>query len=82
MSDSIITGLIAAAASVICQLIISHRGKKERSIKEAVKEQKLNDRLESIEKKLDVHNGYAEKLGGIQTSIAVIETEIKHLKAK
>jgi len=64
----------------LCQLIINKKNRSETLVENAKKEQKLNDRLEDIEHKLDVHNGYAEKLGDISKSIAVIETEIKNIK--
>ena len=90
MSDAIITALIMAAASVICQLLINANNRKKRSdeetekkkqyaVEEAVKAENLEHRLCAIEEKLDVHNGYAEKLGDIATSIAVIENDIKTL---
>lgn len=93
MSDAVITALIMAAASVICQFMISRSDRKKRSaedaekeskreIAEAVKEERLENRLKSIEKKLDIHNGYAEKLGNIEKSIAVIENDIKTLYKK
>lgn len=62
---------------------------KKRAIEETQKEERLTAELNSIKrnldennKKLDIHNGYAEKLGKIETSIAVIETEIKNLSEK
>lgn len=90
MSDAIITALIMAATSVICQFLINWNNRKKRTIEEAekskeqavaeaVKAEALENRLRAIEDKLDVHNGYAEKLGEIATSIAVIENDIKTL---
>lgn len=90
MSDAIITALIMAAASVICQFLINWNNRKKRTseeaekskeqaVAEAVKAEALENRLRAIEDKLDTHNGYAEKLGDIATSIAVIENDIKTL---
>ena len=79
MSDVVIAALIGAGASIIVELIASWRRGKKRAIEEAVKEAKLEARLTSIEHKLDIHNGYAEKLGGIQTDIAVIKAKIDML---
>ena len=49
----------------------------------------LQYRMEQVEKKLDTHNGYAqkfsestEKIAEIQKAIAVIETEIKYIREK
>ena len=79
MSDTVITALIMAVASVVCQLLINRSNRKQRVSDEKIKEARLEDRLKGIETKLDTHNGYAEKLGNIQTDIAVIKNDVKRL---
>ena len=39
----------------------------------------LEYRMASVERKLDEHNGYAEKLGLIQQDMAVVKTKIEFL---
>ena len=79
-----------ALMALIGQVIINRNNRKKRiaeneeerkkqAIEEALKEERLESRLENIEKKLDIHNGYAEKLSDIQTDIAVIKNDIKNL---
>lgn len=61
----------------------------DQALKEEREEQYKRDterRLANIENKLDIHNGYAEKLGSIQTdiadvnkNIAVMQNDIKNL---
>lgn len=93
MSDAVVTALIVAVSSIICQLLISRSDRKKRTledadkeknraVEEARKETMLENRLCSIERKLDIHNGYAEKLGDIQRDIAVIKNDIKTLYRK
>ena len=86
MSDAVITALIMAAASVICQLMINSSNRKKREIEDAVKDAQLQAKLAGIESRLDDHNHYASKLEDIgvslskmTTAVAVIESEIKHL---
>lgn len=79
MSDVVIAALIGAVASIIVNLISANSARKKRAVEEAVRETKLDNRLKSIEDKLDVHNGYAEKLGDIQIDMAVIKNDIKTL---
>lgn len=90
MSDSIITALIMAIASIVCQVLINRANRrkrveedaekeKARAVAQAVKDAKLENRLSDIEEKLDRHNGYAEKLSQIGTDIAVIKNDIKTL---
>ena len=69
MSEVIITAIIAGICSVLGQWLIS----REREIR-------LDERLKSVEKKLDEHNGYASKFETIQIDIAKISTEIKNIK--
>jgi len=80
MNDVVIAALIGAVASIIVQLISTRAQNKKRAIEEAVKEAELNSRLENIENKLDTHNGYAEKIGGMAIDIAVIKTKIDNLQ--
>lgn len=82
MSDVVLAALIGAAASIIVNLITLSNQRKKRAIEEAVRETNLESRLRSIERKLDIHNGYAEKLGGISTDIAVIKNDIQNLYHK
>lgn len=79
MSDVVIAALIGAVASIIVNLISANSARKKRAVEEAVRETNLENRLSSIERKLDIHNSYADKLGSISTDIAVIRNDIKNL---
>lgn len=76
MSDTVLAALIGAVSAIIVQLIGAWQQKKKRAIEDAIKEERLENRLKSIETKLDTHNGYAEKLGDIQKDIAEIKLDI------
>lgn len=80
MTEAIIAALIAAAASIFGSFLMYRKSSKDQIEKMARSEQRTLDRLEAIEKKLDIHNGYAEKFGDIQISIAEIRTELKSIK--
>jgi len=41
-----------------------------------------NQRLDSIEKKLDVHNGYAIKFGEVAVAMTSLQKDIEYLKNK
>lgn len=79
MSDVVIVAIITGLCSVIGQWLISHNANVKRREDEAVRDARLQDRLESVEKKLDEHNGYAAKFADIQTDIAVIRNDIRNL---
>lgn len=79
MSDAIIVALITGAFAVIGQWLISRQQTAKRRTDEAVRDALQEARLKAIEAKLDVHNGYAERFGEIQTDIAVIKNDVKTL---
>jgi hypothetical protein len=79
LSDVVIVALITGICSVIGQWLISRNQNEKRKIEDAVRDARLEDRLKSVEKKLDEHNGYAEKFTSISTDIAVIKNDIKTL---
>lgn len=71
MSEVIIVAIITGVCSVVGQWLIS----REREIR-------LDERLKSVEKKLDEHNGYAQKFEGIQIDIAKISTKLENMEGK
>ena len=82
MTESILVAIITALGAVFGQWMISSAAKKKQSIEDAKWEQQLKDRLDAIEHKLDIHNGYAEKLGEITVDIAVIKKQIEQIGGK
>lgn len=90
MSDAVITALIVSFTSIVCQILINKGNRtkqmkadiekeKERAAEQARKDEHLENRLTTIERKLDAHNGYADKITAIATDIAVIKNDIKTL---
>ena len=80
MTEAVIVALITAVGAVIGQWLISRRQNEDRKTADAVRDARIEDRMAAVEKKLDIHNGYAEKLGEIQQDIAVIRTEISMIQ--
>lgn len=76
----IVAPLITGVFAVIGQYIITNKKSKEQEIKDAVRDQKTDDRLERIEDKLDEHNGYAKRFEEIEKAIVKIETKISDNK--
>ena len=79
MSDAVLVAIITGVCAVIGQLFISRSQTAKRKIDDAVRDARLDDRLAGVEKRLDIHNSYAEKFAEIQTDIAVIKTDIRTL---
>ena len=88
---ALITGTFASIGQLM--LLRSDRKKrsdeatereKKRAVDEARKEEQLNARLNTIERtlednnhKLDIHNGYADKIGSMQQDIAYIKGKVE-----
>ena len=80
MSDAIIVALITAGASVICQFAIAKTQHEKDKTELAVNLKGITDRL-------DLHNGYAEKLGNLAddmdkltVTVAKMEKDIEYLR--
>lgn len=82
MSDVIIVAIITGVCSVIGQWLISKQQAEKKKAEDIEREVRLDMRLQSVEKKLDEHNGYAKRFEEIQTDIAVIKNDVKTLYRK
>ena len=79
MSDAVVVAIITGVCAVVGQMLISLTQSAKRKTDDAVRDARLDDRLAGVEKRLDIHNSYAEKFADIQTDIAVIKADIKTL---
>ena len=80
MSDAVIVALITAGATILGQWLIS-KSQRDRE------QQELKNTLVGIQTRLDEHNNYAQRIGGladdmnnITQAIVRIETDIDWLK--
>lgn len=77
---AIITGILAVLGAYVSNVTVVRKKARDDAIKDAEREARQAMRLEAIEKKLDIHNGYAEKFGDIQKDIAVVKKDIEYLR--
>ena len=77
MNPTVQAALIGSITSIIICLIGFWQSNSKRRQDEAVRDAQLDQKLSNIEKKLDEHNGYAEKIGGIQQDIAYIKGKLE-----
>jgi peptidoglycan hydrolase CwlO-like protein len=85
----IIVALISSVGGIIGAYLAVQKGNRERDIKDAQREQRQADRLDSIdekikrlEKKVDEHNEYGRKFGEVATSLVSMAKDIEYLKSK
>ena len=79
MSDAVIVAIITGLCAIFGQWLISRGQTKQKKSDDRVRDARIDDRLDSMEKKLDIHNGYAERFAEIQTDIAVIKNDVQNL---
>ena len=85
----IIVALISSVGGIIGAYLAVQKGNRERDIKDAQREQRQADRIDSIdekikrlEKKVDEHNEYGRKFGEVATSLVSMAKDIEFLKSK
>ena len=81
--------IITASAGVAGAYFAVQKGNHERELKEAQREQRQADRLDSIdekivrlEKKVDEHNEYGKKFGEVATNMTAMAKDIEYLKKR
>ena len=79
MSDAVIVAIITGVCAVVGQWLISRAQAAKQKIDDAVRDKGIEDRLSALERKIDIHNGYAERFAEIGADIAVIKNDIKTL---
>lgn len=76
ISESIAVALITGASAVVSNVVISRKKSRQDAIDNALREQRQADRLDRLEHKVDIHNGYAKRFTDIEKSIIRIETKM------
>lgn len=78
--NAIIVGLLAVLGSYLGNVALTTKKAKEDALKDKERETRQEDRMRSIEKKLDEHNKYAEKLGSIDKTLISMQKDIEYLR--
>ena len=77
MNPTVQAALIGSITSIIVCLLGFWNQNQKRKEETRIRDAKLDLKLTSIEKKLDEHNGYADKIGSIQTDVAYIKGKLE-----
>jgi hypothetical protein len=78
--NAIIVALLAVLGSYLGNVALTRRKNRDDAIKEAEHQATLDERMKSIEHKLDEHNRYAEKLTSIEKSMVSMQKDIEYLR--
>lgn len=78
--NAIIVGILAVIGSYLGNVALTRRKTREDALKDAEREATQLERMKSIERKLDEHNHYAEKLSSIEKSMISMQKDIEYLR--
>lgn len=81
MNDTILAAAIAAAASVISNIILSRKSAAEMDHKMDVRQAVTDTKLEELTREVRLHNGFAEKIPVMQEQISELKGSVNTLKA-
>lgn len=82
MSDAVLVALITGVCAVLSNLLITRSGRIKDAVDRAERDKEFKMRLDSIEKKVDEHNGYASRFEKIGQDITEIRTALEFIKGK
>ena len=75
--ESIIVAIITGTCAVLGQWLIARENKRKSDMERAVRDAHVEEQLSRLEKKVDEHNGYAQKFEEVAVSLAELRTELK-----
>lgn len=78
--EAIISAIIVAISSIVVQVLINKNNRAKEHEEQSVYRARLEGQMKNIEKKLDEHNQYAEKLGSLRDSMLLIQQDVKYIK--
>lgn len=89
MSGELIAVIITGATTIVGNYMVYLKRARVDLKAQGEREQYVDDRLSSIEKKLDEHNGYAKKfeecregISEVKTQIQLIQKDIKYIRSE
>ena len=82
MSDAVLVALITGVCAVLSNLLITKSNRVKDAVERANRDKEIQMRLDSIDKKVDEHNGYAKRFEAIGNDITEIRTALEFIKNK
>lgn len=80
MDNSIITALIAGGVTLIVSLLTNWTARKKQAVEQAKRDQKLDDSITELSKRVDAHNQLGDKIASIEKAIVRIDTKLESIK--
>lgn len=80
MDDSVIVALIAGGVTLTGNLLANWTARKKDAMDNAVRDQKIEDSLKELSKRVDAHNGMSDRIANIEKAIVRIDTKMENLQ--
>lgn len=80
MSDTVLVAIITGGVTLTTNLLANWSARKKESVNNAIRDQEIRDKLDVLEKKVDLHNSYGQKFGDVATAMVSMQKDIEYLK--
>ena len=80
ITETILVALITSGFNFAGVLVANKTSNRRNTIDQAIRDQKIADKLQSLSDRVDVHNGYAEKFADVTTNIELLQKDIEYMK--
>lgn len=82
MSDTLIGVIITATVSLTVNLLTNWSARKKDAIAGAVRDQKIEDSINELSKRVDAHNQLSDRIVNIEKAIVRIDAKMEGLHKK
>lgn len=82
MNDSIVVALITGGVTLSVNLLSNWSARKKDAVENAVRDQKIEDSIKDLSKRVDAHNGMSDRIANIEKAIVRIDTKIEASQSK
>ena len=79
MDNSVVVALIAGGVTLTGNLLANWTARKKDAMDNAVRDQKIEDSIKELSKRVDAHNGMSDKIANIEKAIVRIDTKMENL---
>ena len=79
MSDVLIGSIISGVVAVVVAIIANMSARKKDAIANAVRDQKIEDSINELSKRVDAHNQLSDRIVNIEKAIVRIDAKMESL---
>lgn len=79
MSDAIIVAIITGGVTLSVNLLANWSARKKDAVENAVRDQKIEDSINELSKRVDAHNQLSDRIVSIEKAIVRIDAKMESL---